>query len=140
MRKQKRKSGNSAADQRLHFRCIDNTLIQNLKPLAVFCAYTAGCIGPYWELKRQFFPITRLKCNATTTHCSSKITFVIFANKVNYTAYFKLYKFHHENKSVQRRPPNTPLLYSKTGVYRGIHFFLFLIQNIESGYSLTPPH
>ena len=32
---------------------------------------------------------------------------------------------HHENKSVKRTPPYTPLLYSKTGVYRGI--FLFLI-------------
>ena len=31
---------------------------------------------------------------------------------------------HHENKSVKRRPPYTPLLYSETGVYRGIHFFL----------------
>ena len=34
-----------------------------------------------------------------------------------------------------RRPPFTPLLYSKTGVYRGIHFFLFLLQNIDCGYS-----
>ena len=30
---------------------------------------------------------------------------------------------HHENKSVYRRPPYTPLLYSKTWVYRDIHFF-----------------
>ena len=29
---------------------------------------------------------------------------------------------------------------SKTGVYRGIHFFLFLLQNIDRGYSLEPPH
>ena len=27
-----------------------------------------------------------------------------------------------------------------TGVYRGIHFFLFLLQNIDCGYSLEPPH
>ena len=31
---------------------------------------------------------------------------------------------HHENKSVQRTSPYTPLLNSKTGAYRGIHFFL----------------
>ena len=31
---------------------------------------------------------------------------------------------HHANMSVKCTPPYTPLLYSKTGVYRGIHFFL----------------
>ena len=31
---------------------------------------------------------------------------------------------HHENTSVQCTPPYTPLLNNKTGVYRGIHFFL----------------
>ena len=31
---------------------------------------------------------------------------------------------HHENMSVQCTPPYTPLLYSKTGVYRGKHNFL----------------
>ena len=36
--------------------------------------------------------------------------------------------------------PLTPLLYSKTGVYRSIHFFfLFLLKNIDCGYSLEPP-
>ena len=33
-----------------------------------------------------------------------------------------------------------PLVYSKTGVYRGILFFLFLLKNIDCGYSLEPPH
>ena len=32
---------------------------------------------------------------------------------------------HHENKSVKQTPPYTPLLYSKTGDYRGIHFFSY---------------
>ena len=33
--------------------------------------------------------------------------------------------------------PLNPLLYSKTGVYRGIHtFFLFPLKNIDYGYSL----
>ena len=34
---------------------------------------------------------------------------------------------HQDNMSVCLIPPYTPLLYSKTGVYRGIHFFLFLL-------------
>ena len=37
--------------------------------------------------------------------------------------------------------PLNPTLYTKTGVYRGIHyFFLFLLKNIDCGYSLEPPH
>ena len=37
--------------------------------------------------------------------------------------------------------PETPVLYSKTGVYRGKHyFFLFLLKTIDCGYSLEPPH
>ena len=37
-------------------------------------------------------------------------------------------------------PPYIPLLYSKTGVCRGIPIFLkFLIQNIDCGYSLELP-
>ena len=36
--------------------------------------------------------------------------------------------------------PLAPLLYSKTRVYRGIHYFLlFQLKNIDSGYSLEPP-
>ena len=38
--------------------------------------------------------------------------------------------------SVKCIPPYTPLLYSETGVFKGIHFFLFLIQNIHCGYPL----
>ena len=34
---------------------------------------------------------------------------------------------HQENMSVLFIPHYTPLLYSKTGVYRGIHFFLLLL-------------
>ena len=35
--------------------------------------------------------------------------------------------------------PYTPLC--KTGVYRGILFsYVFLLQNIDCGYSLEPPH
>ena len=33
-----------------------------------------------------------------------------------------------------------PVLYSKTGGYRGIHyFFLFLLKNIDYRYPLEPP-
>ena len=33
--------------------------------------------------------------------------------------------------------PINPTLYCKTGVYRGITFFLFLLKNIDCGYSST---
>ena len=47
---------------------------------------------------------------------------------------------HHENIPILFWFPETPLLYSKTGVYKGIHyFFLFLLKNIDCGYSLEPP-
>ena len=37
--------------------------------------------------------------------------------------------------------PLNPALYSKTRVYKGIHYFiLFLLKNIDYGYSLEPPH
>ena len=36
-------------------------------------------------------------------------------------------------------PPYTPTLCSKTGVCRGIPIFLFLLENIDCGYSLEPP-
>ena len=50
------------------------------------------------------------------------------------------YSPHHENMPVSFWPPWTPLLYSKTGVYRILHcFFLFLLKNIDCGYSLEPP-
>ena len=31
---------------------------------------------------------------------------------------------HHANTSVKIIPPYTPLLYSKTGIYSGVHYFL----------------
>ena len=36
-------------------------------------------------------------------------------------------------------PPPPPVLYSKIGVCRRIHVFLFLLKNIDCGYSLEPP-
>ena len=35
--------------------------------------------------------------------------------------------------------PYTPLLYSKTGVYRGLQYFLIFAQNIDCGDTLEPP-
>ena len=34
--------------------------------------------------------------------------------------------------SMKSIPPHTPLLYSKTGLYRGIPIFLIFFQNIDS--------
>ena len=37
-------------------------------------------------------------------------------------------------------PLHPTFIYGKTGVYRGIYyFFLFLLKNIDCGYSLEPP-
>ena len=36
---------------------------------------------------------------------------------------------HQDNMSVQFIPPYTPLFYSKTGVYRGIHFLVFALKH-----------
>ena len=47
--------------------------------------------------------------------------------------------FHKESKPVKCIPPYTPLLYRKIGVGRDRPIFLFLIQNIDCGYSLEPP-
>ena len=46
---------------------------------------------------------------------------------------------HQDNMSVCFIPPQTPLLYSKTGVYKGIHYFLIFALNIYCGYSVEPP-
>ena len=44
-------------------------------------------------------------------------------------------KEHQENMPVYSIPPQTPLLYRKLG-YAGVYiFFLFLLQNIDCGYS-----
>ena len=41
--------------------------------------------------------------------------------------------------SVKCRPTYTPLLYSKIGVYRDIHYFLSFALNINFGFFLEPP-
>ena len=59
-----------------------------------------------------------------------KISVLIGGKKVPYITKTYLYNFD----------PLKPLLYSKTWVYRGIHyFFLFLLKNIGCEYSLEPP-
>ena len=46
---------------------------------------------------------------------------------------------HQENMSVQYIPPQTPFYIVKLG-YVGVYLFsLFLLQNIDCGYSLEPP-
>ena len=37
--------------------------------------------------------------------------------------------FHEDNMSVCFLPPYTPLLYSKAGVYRGIHFYIIALKH-----------
>ena len=40
------------------------------------------------------------------------------------------FRVHHANISVKCIPPLTTLLYSKNGVYRGIHYFLNFALNM----------
>ena len=47
---------------------------------------------------------------------------------------------HQENMYIISIPPRTPVLYSKTGLYRGMPISLFFyIHNIGCEYSLKPP-
>ena len=67
-----------------------------------------------------------------TWHVRSMIFFLIFFWTLTFLT-------HHENMPIYFWPPQTPLLYSKTGVYRGYIIFLLLLKNIDWGYSLEPP-
>ena len=46
---------------------------------------------------------------------------------------------HHENIPIIFWPPLTPLLYSKTGVCRGVHYFCYFCSKYRLWYSLEPP-
>ena len=49
-------------------------------------------------------------------------------------------KVHQKNMSMKQVPPQTSLLCSETGIYRGIQFFFFfLFQNINCGHLLEVP-
>ena len=55
------------------------------------------------------------------------IALIIMALIINAFFFF----FHQDNMSVCLIPPYTTLLYSKTGVYRGIHYFnIFALKHI----------
>ena len=43
---------------------------------------------------------------------------------LKHKTFFSMLKNHHANTYVIVKPPYTPLLYSKIGVYRGIPYFL----------------
>ena len=63
------------------------------------------------------------------------LTYAQWSRKYNLT----LLCFHQENMSVEWISPCTPLLYSRTGVCRGILIFLRFAQNIDCGSTLEPP-
>ena len=48
-----------------------------------------------------------------------------------YSTYVSPYLRVPVSKHMQLRPPRTPLLYDKTGVLRGIHYFFLLLFQIE---------
>ena len=58
--------------------------------------------------------------------CTAQFVADVFGNPKDsfFMMQLILNTFDHENMSVECRPPYTPLLYSKTGVYSGTHYFL----------------
>ena len=78
-----------------------------------------------------------LLCDFKEWECSYKNTHHIYLSiSLSYSSDFGIKLVirhstlihHQDNMSVKCIPPYTPLLYSKTGVYRGIHFFLIFSQ------------
>ena len=50
-----------------------------------------------------------------------------------------MYVDHHENRSMKSIPPEPHFYIEKLGFAEVYLFFLFLLQNIDCGYSLEPP-
>ena len=60
-------------------------------------------------------------------------------NKKKLPVHYCKLTYHQENMSVKCKPPQTHFYIAKLG-YAGVYlFFLFLLQNIDCGYSLEPP-
>ena len=65
------------------------------------------------------------------------------SHKVNFACqiFFRTFSFTSQKHTYKILTPLNPLLYLKTGVYKGYTlFFLYLLKNIYCGYSLEPPH
>ena len=84
------------------------------------------------QLLWSYFHVCLLRLEDPLVSAVAK-TEVVAHTKYNYLYIMKtrLYDFD---------PPQTPLLYSKWGLQGYILFFLFLLKNIDCGYSLEPPH
>ena len=74
----------------------------------------------------------KCRCKDFVKVCENRI--------IRKTSYCKHQEMTSRKQVRVTKTPYTPVLYSKTGVYWGKHFFLFLLQNIDCGYSLEPPH
>ena len=87
---------------------------------------------------KYFITDNMTKCNTCKINKHRTILIVIGIG----TTTCLIEKGRHITKSSPcNEDPFTPnSLYSKTGVYKGIHFFLILVKNIDCGYSLEPPH
>ena len=59
------------------------------------------------------------------------VFFILCIFVILIVSHFGFERGHQDNMSVCFIPPYTPLLYSKTGVYRGLHYFLiFALKHI----------
>ena len=82
-----------------------------------------------------YLPATKLLYNLSETRLvGTRDIMFLWRNKTN--IYLDITKTRLYNLT-----PLYPTLYSKTGIYRGIHYIIFHIsaQNIDCGYSLEPP-
>ena len=61
-----------------------------------------------------------LRGSRVMSNCDLRDRFVYPINK-------SLIDSHHGNMPLQFTSPYTPLLYNKTGVYRGINYFIILV-------------
>ena len=94
--------GNREADQHLCFRYSDSTIPPLLN----------SKISSFWPASVAVQPSLCQTCSETTL--------LVFPRD----GLFRYKLYHQDNKSVKCKPPHIPLLYSKTGFYRGIPILL----------------
>ena len=129
--------GNREADQRLCFRYTDSTIrllskseISRLYPSSA--AVQPGLCRTWSETPKTGFLRTRLICFVLFCCClTSQLTAMVMLRLLPSIRITCPCNEH----------PLTPHVYiEKVGFTRVYRFFLFLLQNIDCGYSLEPPH
>ena len=109
------------------YRDIDYYIVDQRKALISKCIIRVidGILETsYYESRQDYWYL--LAYSTVLTLFCFRHTKIVFAWPLRKT---RLYNFD----------PVKPFLYSKSGVYRGIHYFSYFAENIDCGYSLEPP-